>query len=242
MTSLHSGLFIAHIILGSMALILFWLPIVTKKGSLDHQKFGRHYGFVMYAVALTGALMALLVIWAPVQIKGHILKSALDPAASVYVIRIFWGFLLYLSLITYVSVRQGFAVSTYKQNRQPLRTLSHLLPIVVLILAALTMLWLGLAHSRVLHSLFAVLGILIGFGMLRYIFKAQCSKNEWIIEHFSAMIGSGIGAYTAYFAFGGRHLFENLGQLQLIFWVVPGLIGALAILRLSRKYQRQQPS
>jgi hypothetical protein len=65
MSTLHSFTFVLHIIFGSMALILFWLPLASKKGSLDHIKFGRYYAKVMYVVAASGAVMAMLVIYSP---------------------------------------------------------------------------------------------------------------------------------------------------------------------------------
>jgi hypothetical protein len=64
----------------------------------------------------------------------------------------------------------------------------------------------------------------------------ELKHKQWVIEHLGAMIGSGIGAYTAFFAFGGRQLFENLGNVQIIFWVAPGVIGSIAITILSRNY------
>ena len=51
------------------------------------------------------------------------------------------------------------------------------------------------------------------------------------------MIGSGIGAYTAFLAFGGRVMFSDMGQYQILFWVAPGIIGGTAISLLVRKYK-----
>ncbi len=49
--------------------------------------------------------------------------------------------------------------------------------------------------------------------------------------------GSGIGAYTAFFAFGGRALFEGSPSLQLVSWVLPALIGVPFSIWLSCKYK-----
>lgn len=236
MTDIHGLLFICHIVLGTMALITFWIPIATRKGGINHIKFGRYYGYIMYAVALSGALMAMLVLIDPMEIKGHLLKNSVNQDAFMQTIRIFWGFLLYLSLLTYVSVRQGFAVLRHKQNTQPLKNLSHLIPIALLGLGGVGMAYLGIRGDRMLHIIFGILGILISIGMLRYCLSAELKPKQWVIEHFGAMIGSGIGAYTAFFAFGGRQLFENFGNVQIVFWIAPGVLGSIAITLLSRSY------
>ncbi|MDC0603134.1 hypothetical protein OAP14_08920 [Aliiglaciecola sp.] len=237
MLTIHSILFACHIILGSLALLLFWVPIVAGKGGLNHIKFGRYYAHTMYAVALSGALMAVLVLYDPLAIKGHLIGENTDQRAFVNTIRIFWGFLLYLSLLTYVSVKQGVAVLKHKNSTAPLRTISHLGPIILLALGGVIILTLGTTHGRVLHIVFGILGIMIGTGMLRYCFAQQLKPKQWLIEHLGGMIGSGIGAYTAFIAFGGRKLFADLGSMQIIFWVAPGVIGSIAIYLLSKKYQ-----
>jgi hypothetical protein len=99
---------------------------------------------------------------------------------------------------------------------------------------------LGLLYGRTLHSVFGMLGIAISIGMLRYCLNATPKPKQWLVEHLGAMLGSAIGAYTAFFAFGGRSLFSDLGNAQLLFWIAPGVIGGTAIFLLSRKYQPRQ--
>lgn len=237
MSSLHSFLFSGHIIVGTLALILFWIPIATRKGGLNHVKFGKFYGWTMYTVAATGALMALLVIYDPIAIKGHLMQANSDPEAFSATLRIFWGFLLFLSFITYVSVKQGFTVLKHKGDTHGLRTFWHVTPIILTGVGGIIIFTLGIMHSRVLHIVFGILGMSIAIGMIRYCFNDSPGSKQWLIEHLGAMIGSGIGAYTAFIAFGGRHLFTQIGSYQIIFWIAPGVIGSIAIFYLSRKHQ-----
>lgn len=239
MSTLHSLLFMSHIVLGSMALLLFWIPVASKKGSLDHVKYGRYYGKVMYAVALSGAAMALMVMFDPIGIKGELLRKGMDPEVFSRTVRVFWAFLLFLSLLTYVSVRHGFAVLKYKQDRSALVRFKYLFPLSLLFIGGTIMLLLGIQAGRTLHIIFGALGMLISTGMLRYCLTKTLSPGQWVIEHLSAMIGSGIGAHTAFLVFGGRQLFDDLGQLQILFWIAPGVVGSIAITMLSRKYTRQ---
>lgn len=57
---LHLSAFYFHVALGSIALILFWIPIATKKGAKQHIKFGQWYSCCMYAISLLGMFMTLL--------------------------------------------------------------------------------------------------------------------------------------------------------------------------------------
>ncbi|WP_034475500.1 hypothetical protein [Aestuariibacter salexigens] len=236
MVSIHLLLFYVHIIAGSMALCLFWLPAFMKKGSLNHVQFGRYYARTMYVVVLSGSLMALIVLAVPLSIKGHLLKEGMDPEAFVTSIRLFWAFLLYLSLLTYVAVRQGVEVVRAKHALSQLKRLTHVAPAFLVLIAGIALLIVGLQRSSTLYILFGIFGPVLAIQHLRFCFRASHSSKAWVVEHFSSLIGSGIGAHTAFIAFGGRYLFEGLGQWQLLFWVAPGVIGSVVISRLARRY------
>lgn len=60
-----------------------------------------------------------------------------------------------------------------------------------------------------------------------------------MLEHIGHIIASGTGAYTAFFAFGGRTLFEGIPTLQIASWIVPSLIGVPASIWLSKKYKQK---
>lgn len=240
MQSLHSILFVCHILVGSCALLLFWVPVASRKGSLDHRKFGRYYAMVMYAVALTGAVMAGLVLADPMTIKGHLLTNPSEQLAFIDRVRQFWSFLLYLSLITFVSVRHGLATLTHRQSLVALRKSSYWLPIALLGFSGIAVLVMGVQHGRWLHIIFGCLGTMISVDMLRYIFGYKNAEKQWLVEHLGAMIGSGIGAYTAFLAFGGRQIFTELGSWQLVFWIAPGVIGSIMIARFARRYHTPQ--
>lgn len=235
MTYLHSSLFILHIIFGSAALILFWVPMYTKKGQLNHKKFGRYYRNVMYAVAGTGAIMAALVLAIPLTIK-HEYADHENAAKIAENIRYFWSFLLYLALLSYTSTKHGDAVLRAKENRANLRTFAYVAPIALLFACGPLFIGIGLVRSNMLHTVFGVLGLLVGAGMLRYIFKKTMGARAYILEHVGSMMGSGIGAYTAFLAFGGRQFLDGVGSYQIVFWIAPGVIGSVLSFMLCKKY------
>jgi hypothetical protein len=92
---------------------------------------------------------------------------------------------------------------------------------------------------QMLLMIFSGVGLYAAVGMLQDIRAAKQRKANLIKAHLGAVIGSGIGAYTAFFAFGGaRFLGEVLtGQWQIVPWVLPTLIGFAAIRLWSRQYR-----
>ena len=103
----------------------------------------------------------------------------------------------------------------------------------------------GLRWARcvilLLFKIFAALSVSLSFSMMKYVFKPVLKQREWIIEHLGSILGAGIGAYTAFFAFGGSRLFATLltGNLQVLPWVLPSVIGISASIYFSKKYRKQ---
>jgi len=235
MTYLHSFLFIAHILLGSAALLLFWVPMYTAKGQLNHKKFGRWYKNTMYGVAATGAIMAIIVLAIPLVIK-HQYANHENAQAIATNIRFFWVFLLYLALLSFTTTKHGEWVLKVKERREHLRTWQYVTPLVLLFVGGFAFIGMGLLRGQTLHTVFGILGVLVGFSMLRYVFAKHLGARQYILEHIGSMIGSGIGAYTAFVAFGGRQLIESAGQYQLLLWIAPGVIGSILSYILCKKY------
>lgn len=239
MTSIHSILFAIHILVGSAALVLFWIPVFSKKGQLNHVNFGRYYRTTMYAVAGSGAIMAIMVLLMPAVIKAQHFNGSANPEQVVFTLRLFWGFLLYLSLLSFVSTRHGMSVLAVKSDIAKLRVWRYQLPLWLLLIGGIGFVAAGTIYERTLHMVFGVLGILVAIGMLRYSFLKEVKNGQWVVEHLGAMIGSGIGAYTAFLAFGGRSLFADLGNWQLVFWIAPGVIGGIAANVIARNYAKK---
>lgn len=232
---LHQSLFYIHILFGSMSLLLFWLPALAKKGSLDHIKYGHFYAKAMYVVAGSGAIMSLMVMTMPMVIKPEIFENSTNVEALVTRVQLFWGYLLHLSLIIFISVRHGLAVLS-ASSTHTLTQWHYRLPIAVCLISGLFYLVVGIINQQVLFIVFGVLGVFIAIGMLRYCMTPSTTRAGQIKEHLGAMIGSGIGAHTAFLAFGARHILADFGHWQLIGWIAPGVIGAISIFFISKKY------
>lgn len=241
---IHQAALYLHIVVGAIALVMFWIPMLAKKGSFNHKRFGRYFVMAMYTIATSGLVMSGLDLAMPLQIHARGLE--LNPAEALAAsdqVREFALFLFSLSVLVLTTTRQGSLVIQYKEDRRQLQTLPHTALCGSLVLVGVVLLWQAYQTNSILFLVFAVLQIVSGITSLRYNFKAKLESREWWIEHLGALIGSGIGAYTAFFVFGGSRLFSNLfgdafSDLSVLLWVAPGVIGGIAIRYFSNHYRK----
>jgi len=239
MTFIHQFAFYLHVAFGACALLLFWVPVFTRKGNTDHKRFGRIFTSSMYMVSLSGATMACLDLILPLAMHAAAMNAA-NPEVTVTAgqVRASAMFLLSLSILVFTNTRQGWLAIVHKADRQPLQHPFHLGLCGLLIAAGAGLFITGFMFNSILFMVFAVLEIVSGIGRLRYNLKAELETKEWWIEHLNGLIGSGIGAYTAFFVFGGSRLLSGLfDNASLILWMAPGVIGSIAIAVLSRRYR-----
>ena len=239
---IHQSLLYMHVIIGSLALVVFWLPMLAKKGSKNHKKFGRAFVYGMYAVSLSSFAMAVIVLLDPIAAKAPDRQLSPEAAANlVYNSRVISGFLLMLSVLVFSNTRHSILVLAAKADRHLLKSLPHVGLLVALAVIALVVGGIGWHQGILLLKIFSALSLANAVVMLHYIFKANIKQREWIVAHLGNILGAGIGAYTAFFAFGGSRLFADLLQSHylLMFWVLPGLIGGIGTAYLGRKYRLQ---
>ena len=91
---------------------------------------------------------------------------------------------------------------------------------------------------------FAAISMSASFNALRETRIARMTRNQRLRAHFGGLIGTGVGAYTAFFAFGGSRLLSDIlsGQWQVIPWILPAVIGTIAIKRVERQYPEEAPA
>lgn len=242
MHELHAALRSVHIAIGALALILFWLPAFARKGSPRHIRFGQWYAGAMYAVAASAIVLSLLVLLDPLAVRyPDGIPADRDPARLAQSARVGGWFLAMLGLLVLASVHHGRRVLHARGDRSSLRRPAHLALLASVGLTGIWVLIVGIRSESTLLLVFSLLAMSGSFGMLRYAFKTELTRREWWLEHMGNLIGSGIGAYTAFFAFGGsRFLAEWLpGQWQLIPWITPAIIGTLATRILRKRYEQR---
>lgn len=242
MSTIHSTLLYLHILLGAICLLLFWLPVISKKGSKIHNTSGHLYYQMMLFIAASGAIMSTLVLIDPLAVytSGNPLPA--DKVAQFeHERRHFSSFLLLLSVLSWVTIRHAYAVLKAKAALNQLKHWQLQLPVLMLLVGSLYMLWSGWQSGTVLFMIFSVVGLFTAISIWRYTQQKKLAERQWIIEHFSSMIASGIALYTAFFAAGGRRMLAGIltGHWQLVSWVIAPALGVLAIVLFKKHFERK---
>ena len=225
-----------HVAAGVVGLVAFWIPVFSRKGALNHVRFGRIFVRAAYVV-LAAAALALGVRLADLQARG--LAPADAPETYAFVV-----FLGYLTFVTFVIIRHGMAVLHHKREPQALRTPVHTgLAWGCIGASAALVAYAALANPPSALVLYALspIGAFTGLGNLRYARAAAPSPRAWWYEHLGAMLGAGVAFHTAFAVFGSTRLFDAglEGWLAVVPWVAPTLIGVPAIALWTRHYRRK---
>lgn len=234
MADFGDGFRFIHVFFGAIGLAAFWIPVVTKKGAVNHVRFGKVFVWSAYVVLAAAALSLIASVTERIS-QGISIND--QPADYAFIV-----FLGYLTFVTFLSVRHGMAVLKHKRDPAGMRnTLTRLLAYGG-IFASISLVLYALALSppnKILLLALSPIGIGTGFGILRYIGTERVSKRAWMYEHLGAMLGSGIAFHTAFAVFGSLRLFDIglNGWIAVIPWVAPSAIGIPAIILWTRHYR-----
>ena len=220
---LFETLIVLHVIAGLTGLIAFWVPIATKKGATNHRKWGRIacYGF-MGAGALA-VVMALLSLFGPEERIPSVTDRELFAG-------LFGWMMLYLGLLTIGFADYGLAVVKHARSRTALRSARFQIVIASVLLSALYCLYYGARIGEPLMMAVAVLGVVAMSIQQLYIWRAEApSPKSYVGEHFRALIGMGISAYTAFMSVGLiRWVPEEV--FNPLIWAGPSVVGVSLII------------
>ena len=229
--ALFEALVALHVITGVVGLTAFWGPIVTRKGAANHRKWGKAacYGF-LGAGALAIA-MALLSLYGPEQRHPEITDRALFDG-------LFGWMMLYLGILTIGFVDYGLAVVRHSRDRRMLRRPRYQAVIAAVVLSGAWCGWYGYTVGHPLMMLVAFIGIVAMAIQQLYIWRrADPPRQTYVGEHFRALIGMGISAYTAFMSVGlirlvPEHVFNPA------IWAGPSVIGVSLIIGFTLKAKR----
>lgn len=222
---------VLHVIAGTIGLVAFWVPIATAKGAQTHRKWGRIacYGFV--GAGFLAIVMALYSLYGP-ELR---IPSVTDRELFA---GLFGWMMLYLGLLTIGFADYGLAVVKHGRARLPLRSLRYQSVMAAVVLSAL---WCGYFGFRVEHPLMVlVAGIGLIAMLMQEIFVWRSSDpppKSYVGEHFRALIGMGISAYTAFLSVGLIRMIPEEVFNPMI-WAGPSMIGVGLIIYFTLQAKR----
>ncbi len=242
MTQLYNLLLIAHVGFGMASLILFWIPIIAKKGSKNHIRSGHWYARCMYLVAYSALILSAAVLLDPIGIKRPNENLTTEQAYAIAAqSRGAALFLFSIGLLVVSNIRHGLLTLGDKLSRAGVRSVNHTVLNIALALLALVLAYVGYRSSSVLYFVFSGLCGITAGSNLRYAWKKTIDRGDRIQSHLASMIAAGIASHTAFMVFGANQFLSEIvtGNWQLVPWIAPGVIGGIIINVLSRRYVRK---
>ena len=233
--ALFEALVVAHVATGALGLIAFWGPIVTRKGAANHRKWGKAACFGFLGAGLLAIAMALLSLYGPHDRHPEITDRALFDG-------LFGWMMLYLGILTIGFVDYGLAVIRHARDRRALRGWRYQTVIAAVVVSGAWCGWFGIGVGHPLMVLVAFVGIVAMAIQQFYIWRpADPPRSTYVGEHFRALIGMGISAYTAFMSVGLIRIVPEQVFNPAI-WAGPSVIGVSLILWFTIKRKRGNPA
>jgi uncharacterized membrane protein len=226
MTILDSVLVLAHVLAGTVALLIFWVPVLVRKGGSAHRQSGQVYVYAMWIVICTAFLLSVINL-----MQGRVVIAA---------------FLGFLTLLTGKPLWMGVAILANKRTVTPVydRTLFALN--IANVIAGFGLIVLGFTlpskGTAILMYVFGFLGV-INFGeVLAQLRGLPHAGQTWLQRHIAGMGTSGIAAHTAFLAFGANRFIGDLfsSYWSMVPWLAPTVVGTILIQLATRKYRKMR--
>ena len=219
LSSIFTPLLYLHIFAGTISLVLFWLPILSKKGRQLHKKSGLIYTYAMGIVVVTACLLSFIRLTEDSYIDGLAL--------------------LFLAVLTLIPLVSGIQVLKAKKPSKAYQSLRLVLAgLLFAVSVALLIGW--YTFSSTLLLVFSIIGFLGSLFDFKRFLRSPSTGKSWLRAHYEAMLFSGAAAYTAFFAFGGRALLGDMltGWWSIIPWILPTLLTISLLPFIHKRYKQ----
>jgi hypothetical protein len=222
---LFHSLIALHIVTGSTGAIAFWVPVIGRKGGVNHKKWGRIFTVALLATGSFAICMSLMTLADPFGTHPH-LEGRFD---AEFIRGMFGWMMLHTGILTinltwygWLCVRNGMR---HAANRTPLNIALQYVVMVAALACAIE----GWRIDQPLMMAIAVVGVATGLTNLWFLHKPSITRADWLKEHIKALVGAGISVYTAFMAFGSVRVFPELA-LNPIMWSIPLAVGLAIII------------
>ncbi len=213
-----------HVATGAIGLVLFWIPVVGRKGGAAHRKAGFAFSYLMYVTASMAVGMSITTLLAPVATHPHLVDR--DPE---WIRSIFGWLMVYLAILTVSLVRHGLQAVANRRDHAANRARGDVALQLLVVLAAAHTAWRGWRVDLPLLMGMSVVGFASAGTNLWFMFRAAPPRYQYQVEHFKALVGAGISVYTAFLAFGFVRLMPSQA-LNPRMWAIPLVVGLSIII------------
>ncbi len=226
-----------HIISGSVGLVTFWVPVIAKKGGINHRKWGKIFVWAMIVTGTVAVGIATTTIFAPVETHPHLI--AMPEFENPEMIRAIFGWMmLYLAILTVNLAWYGKLCIDNKRDHPENRAWHNMALQVILFVAAANCFWEGIVVAQPLMMGISMVGFATVATNLWFMLKKQPGAFDWQLEHIKGLVGAGISVYTAFFAFGAVRLLPELALTPAL-WAVPLVTGISLIIYHQAQVRRR---
>ena len=216
MDRLYQIVLAVHIAAGAVSLLVFSVPLVTKKGGPMHRRAGWIYVTAAATVAVTGLLSCIpLVSGGPSRWRAGI-------------------FLAYVSVLAGASAQFGVRALRTKGRSGASRRALDLIPPLLLVAGGVLLAAFGLHRSIVLYVLFAALGVALGAAHLHFWLTPPAHGRARFLAHMTGMGTSCITTVTAFIVVNARRF--GMHPFDLALWVGPITVLAIGLTLWRRHY------
>ncbi|MEO1247373.1 MAG: hypothetical protein AAFX56_16930 [Pseudomonadota bacterium] len=229
-THLFEILIALHIVSGSIGLICMWVPVVGRKGSATHKRWGKVFA---YSMLITGSIaigISLCTLHSPLETHPF-----WDDAALVR--GVFGWMMLYLAVMTIMLAWYGLLCIRNKRQHERNLNAPNLLLQLLTFAAAANCAVQGYLLGQPLMMGIAVVGLTAAVLNTRFILQSAPPVNEWLIQHTRGLVGAGISVYTAFLAFGAVNLLPAYAFNPVV-WATPTVLGVGVLLYHQAKITR----
>ncbi|WP_413304404.1 DUF2306 domain-containing protein [Bacillus sp. 1P10SD] len=224
MEVVFSSFRILHIVAGFVALFLFWIPIVTKKGGRVHNSVGWSFVIAMALVAVSALFMGSYRIF-------------FDSDADSERISFSW-FLIFISILSGTSSWYGLRVLRYKNRKNQHRNIIDLFASCLLLASGISISIYGISIGSSLLTYFPILGLFLGIIQLNYWLRKTTKKMHWYFEHFGGMFACSISTVTAFAVFGAPKLLQ-ISSSNIFLWLAPTFVLVPILIGFKTYYERK---
>jgi hypothetical protein len=218
-------LVIAHIITGTTGAIAFWVPVIGRKGGVNHRKWGQVFALALLCTGSFALAMSLLSLLDPMGTHPQ-LVGRFD---EMFVRGFFGHLMLCAATLTINLTWYGWLLVRHRGRQALNRTRAMYAWQWITIGAAINCAAQGWMMGEKLLIGLAVVGVATGLTNLHYLSKDQPTREDWLKEHVKALVGAGISVYTAFMAFGSVRVFPELA-LHPVMWAIPLGVGLIIII------------